>query len=112
MGCIRVDKMVDYLGEPLRKTLKDESPYVRKTAVICVAKLFDLNPAMCVENGFLEMLQEIVNDANPMVLPPIVSPWRFLCTSFVVSCMAMTDLGRSWRMLFRRWGRFKRLHLS
>ena len=22
MGCIRVDKMVDYLGEPLRKTLK------------------------------------------------------------------------------------------
>jgi len=67
MGCIRVDKMVDYLGEPLRKTLKDESPYVRKTAVICVAKLFDLNPAMCVENGFLEMLQEMVNDPNPMV---------------------------------------------
>jgi len=67
MGCIRVDKMVDYLGEPLRKTLRDESPYVRKTAVICVAKLFDLNPAMCVENGFLEMLQEMVNDPNPMV---------------------------------------------
>jgi vesicle coat complex subunit len=67
MGCIRVDKMVDYLGEPLRKTLKDESPYVRKTAVICVAKLFDLNQSMCLENGFLELLQEMVNDANPMV---------------------------------------------
>jgi AP-1 complex subunit beta-1 len=68
MGCIRVDKMVDYMEEPLRKTLRDESPYVRKTAVLCVAKLYDLNPAMCVENGFLEQLQELVGDPNPMVV--------------------------------------------
>src|ERR1700761_55619 len=68
MGCIRVDKMVDYMEEPLRKTLKDESPYVRKTAVLCVAKLFDLSPAMCIENGFLEILQELVGDPNPMVV--------------------------------------------
>ncbi|EEU45818.1 uncharacterized protein NECHADRAFT_104001 [Fusarium vanettenii 77-13-4] len=68
MGCIRVDKMVDYMEEPLRKTLRDESPYVRKTAAICVAKLFDLNPQMCIENGFLEMLQELIGDPNPMVV--------------------------------------------
>ncbi|KAI0155089.1 Adaptor protein complex beta subunit [Hypoxylon sp. FL1284] len=68
MGCIRVDKMVDYMEEPLRKTLRDESPYVRKTAAICVAKLFDLNPAMCIENGFLEILQEMIGDPNPMVV--------------------------------------------
>lgn len=68
MGCIRVDKMVDYMEEPLRKTLRDESPYVRKTAAICVAKLFDLNPAMCIENGFLESLQELIGDPNPMVV--------------------------------------------
>lgn len=68
MGCIRVDKMVDYMEEPLRKTLRDESPYVRKTAAICVAKLFDLNPTMCVENGFLETLQELIGDPNPMVV--------------------------------------------
>ncbi|KAH0543317.1 AP-1 complex subunit beta-1 [Glutinoglossum americanum] len=68
MGCIRVDKMVDYMEEPLRKTLRDESPYVRKTAAICVAKLFDLNPAMCLENGFLETLQEMIGDSNPMVV--------------------------------------------
>lgn len=60
--------MVDYMEEPLRKTLRDESPYVRKTAAICVAKLFDLNPAMCLENGFLEMLQEMIGDPNPMVV--------------------------------------------
>ncbi|KAK1986504.1 adaptin N terminal region-domain-containing protein [Colletotrichum cereale] len=68
MGCIRVDKMVDYMEEPLRKTLRDESPYVRKTAAICVAKLFDLNPTMCIENGFLESLQELIGDPNPMVV--------------------------------------------
>jgi AP-1 complex subunit beta-1 len=68
MGCIRVEKMIDYLEEPLRKTLKDESPYVRKTAAICVAKLFDLNPTMCLENGFLETLQEMIGDPNPMVV--------------------------------------------
>ncbi|KAL2163234.1 hypothetical protein VTH06DRAFT_5290 [Thermothelomyces fergusii] len=68
MGCVRVDKMVDYMEEPLRKTLRDESPYVRKTAAICVAKLFDLNPTMCIENGFLETLQEMIGDPNPMVV--------------------------------------------
>lgn len=68
MGCIRVEKMVDYMEEPLRKTLKDESPYVRKTAALCVAKLFDLNPSLCIENGFLETLQEMVGDSNPMVV--------------------------------------------
>jgi AP-1 complex subunit beta-1 len=73
MGCIRVDKMVDYMEEPLRKTLRDESPYVRKTAVLCVAKLFDLNPSMCMENGFLETLQELVGDPNPMVVANSVS---------------------------------------
>lgn len=60
--------MVDYMDEPLRKTLRDESPYVRKTAAICVAKLFDLNPTMCLENGFLETLQEMIGDPNPMVV--------------------------------------------
>ncbi|KKA28853.1 hypothetical protein TD95_000267 [Thielaviopsis punctulata] len=68
MGCIRVDKMVDYMEEPLRKTLRDESPYVRKTAAICVAKLFDLNPSMCIENGFLDMLKDLISDPNPMVV--------------------------------------------
>ncbi|KAK9454136.1 adaptin N terminal region-domain-containing protein [Dipodascopsis uninucleata] len=73
MGCIRVDKIIDYMEEPLRKTLKDESPYVRKTAAICVAKLFDLNPSLVVENGFLSTLQEMIGDANPMVIANAVS---------------------------------------
>jgi AP-1 complex subunit beta-1 len=73
MGCIRVDKMVDYISIPLRKTLKDDNPYVRKTAAICVAKLFDLNSELCIEEGFLSDLQNLVDDANPMVVANAVS---------------------------------------
>lgn len=46
MGCIRVDKITEYLCEPLRKCLKDDDPYVRKTAAVCVAKLYDISSSM------------------------------------------------------------------
>lgn len=46
MGCIRVDKITEYLCEPLRKCLKDDDPYVRKTAAVCVAKLYDISSTM------------------------------------------------------------------
>lgn len=68
MGCIRVDKMVDYMEIPLRRTLLDDNPYVRKTAAICVAKLFDLNPEMCIEFGFLDEVKKMITDSNPMVV--------------------------------------------
>lgn len=73
MGCIRVDKMINYLPEPLRRTLRDDSPYVRKTAAICVAKLYDLNPELCIDNGFLSLLQALLSDANASVVANAVS---------------------------------------
>ncbi|KAF3987359.1 hypothetical protein FT663_03412 [Candidozyma haemuli var. vulneris] len=73
MGCIRVDKMVDYMEIPLRRTLSDDNPYVRKTAAICVAKLFDLNSEMCVEFGFLDDLKQLLTDPNPMVVANALS---------------------------------------
>lgn len=73
MGCIRVDKMVDYMAIPLKRTLEDDNPYVRKTAVICVAKLFDLNPQMCVDHGFLQTLVDLVEDPNQMVVANAIS---------------------------------------
>lgn len=38
-----------YLCDPLRKTLKDDDPYVRKTAAVCVAKLYDIDPELVME---------------------------------------------------------------
>jgi len=73
MGCVRVDKIVEYLCEPLRRCLKDDDPYVRKTAAICVAKLFDLSPELCDDQGFIDMLRETISDANPAVVANAVA---------------------------------------
>ena len=67
MGCIRVDKITEYLCEPLRKCLKDEDPYVRKTAAVCVAKLHDINAQLVEDQGFLDSLRDLLSDSNPMV---------------------------------------------
>lgn len=88
MGCIRVDKITEYLCEPLRKCLKDEDPYVRKTAAVCVAKLHDINAQLVEDQGFLDTLKDLISDSNPMVSrchPPcqflyslgcLGTPWR------------------------------------
>ena len=73
MGCIRVDKIVEYLCEPLRKCLKDEDPYVRKTAAVCVAKLYDINGELVEDQGFLEMVYDLLGDSNPMVVSNAVA---------------------------------------
>lgn len=66
MGCLRAEKIIDYLCDPLQRALKDENPYVRKTAALCVAKLYDLKPELVIDNGFLERLHEMIADSNPM----------------------------------------------
>lgn len=73
MGCIRVDKITEYLCEPLRKCLKDEDPYVRKTAAVCVAKLHDINSTLVEDQGFLELLRDLLSDSNPMVVANAVA---------------------------------------
>ena len=73
MGCIRVEKITEYLFEPLRKALKDEDPYVRKTAAVCVAKLYDINPDLVEVQDFLELLQELLADVNPTVVANAVA---------------------------------------
>ncbi|KAJ3232228.1 AP-2 complex subunit beta [Chytriomyces hyalinus] len=73
LGCLRVEKVVDYLMEPLKKSLKDDDPYVRKTSALCVAKIFDLNPAICIDNGLIAILQDMLSDRNPMVIANAVS---------------------------------------
>lgn len=67
MGCIRVDKIAEYLCDPLRKCLKDEDPYVRKTAAVCVAKLYDMNQQLVDDQGFLDLLRDLLSDGNGMV---------------------------------------------
>lgn len=40
---------------------------MRKTAALCVAKLYDLTPQLAIDNGFVATLQDLLSDPNPMV---------------------------------------------
>ena len=87
MGCIRVDKITEYLCEPLRQCLKDEDPYVRKTAAVCVAKLYDINAQLVEDQGFLDMLRDLLSDSNPMVSACGCMQWPdIICVFSLCSC--------------------------
>mmetsp|Transcript_27871 Transcript_27871/g.63052 ORF Transcript_27871/g.63052 Transcript_27871/m.63052 type:complete len:959 (-) Transcript_27871:1-2877(-) len=73
MGCIRVQQISEYLCEPLRRALKDSDPYVRKTAAICVAKLYEISPDLVTDQGFIETLNDMLGDGNPMVVSNAVA---------------------------------------
>ncbi|KAL0297611.1 UNVERIFIED_CONTAM: Beta-adaptin-like protein C [Sesamum radiatum] len=72
MGCIRVDKITEYLCDPLQRCLKDDD-HVRKTAAICVAKLYDINAELVEDRGFLDALKDLISDNNPMVVANAVA---------------------------------------
>ncbi|KAI8619017.1 adaptin N terminal region-domain-containing protein [Chytriomyces sp. MP71] len=98
LGCLRVEKVVDYLMEPLKKSLKDDDPYVRKTSALCVAKIFDLNPSICIDNGLISSLQDMLSDRNPMVIANAVSALSEIHAQspmdniFVISPVILTKL--------------------
>jgi AP-1 complex subunit beta-1 len=73
MSTLRAEKILSYLGDPLSRCLRDENPYVRKTAALCVAKVYELKPELCVDYGFIDVLRDLVGDGNPMVVANAVT---------------------------------------
>lgn len=90
MGCIRVEKITAYLCDPLRKCLKDEDPYVRKTAAVCIAKLHDIDSQLVEDSGFLEHLRDLLSDSNPMVVANAVAAISEILET------TTSDAARSW----------------
>ena len=68
MACLRVESVIEYLVPLLDKALDDVDPYVRKTAAVCVAKLYDMDPERCEEEGFILRLRKMINDSSPFVV--------------------------------------------
>ncbi|KAI9622679.1 hypothetical protein H4Q26_014960 [Puccinia striiformis f. sp. tritici PST-130] len=66
MGLLQAEKILDYVCDPLSKFLQNDNPQVRKTAVIGVAKLYDLKPSLALKTGFVDQLKEMVADSDPM----------------------------------------------
>ena len=46
---------------------------MRKTAAVCVAKLHDINAQLVEDQGFLDLLKELLSDSTPMVVANTVA---------------------------------------
>lgn len=46
---------------------------MRKTAAVCVAKLHDINAQLVEDQGFLDLLKELLSDSTPMVVANAVA---------------------------------------
>ncbi|KAI0748046.1 Adaptor protein complex beta subunit [Daedaleopsis nitida] len=73
MSYIPTPIVIEALTEQLRHCLKDRDPYVRKTAAICVAKLYTADPRKAEKGGFVEMLRDLLLDSNATVVANAVA---------------------------------------
>ncbi|KZT11372.1 Adaptor protein complex beta subunit [Laetiporus sulphureus 93-53] len=73
MSYINTPVVVEELQDPLRHCLKDKDPYVRKTAAICVAKLYVADPRKAEKGGFVELLRDLLLDSNATVVSNAVA---------------------------------------
>ena len=46
---------------------------MRKTAAVCVAKLHDINSQLVEDQGFLDLLKDLLSDSTPMVVANTVA---------------------------------------
>jgi vesicle coat complex subunit len=69
MSSLRVPKLNEYLVEPLKQALADEDPYVRKTAVLSIPKVFEIAPNDAETNNLVSLLEVLVTkESNGLVL--------------------------------------------
>ncbi|KAJ1973877.1 hypothetical protein H4R35_003889 [Dimargaris xerosporica] len=73
MSYLYVDRVIDALCDPLRHSLKDRDPYVRKTAALCVVKLCMYDRTLVEEEQFIDMLKSLLSDNNPAVVANAVA---------------------------------------
>ncbi|KAI0637044.1 Adaptor protein complex beta subunit [Trametes polyzona] len=73
MSYIPTPVVIEALTDQLRHCLKDRDPYVRKTAAICVAKLYAADPRKAEKGGFVEMLRDLLLDSNATVVANAVA---------------------------------------
>ena len=69
---LNLPQMVEYIGEPLRKSLQDHHAYVRKTGVMGILKLFYLDKDAFQECNFTDILYDMLRDVDPTVVANVI----------------------------------------
>lgn len=64
---IRFTGAYDYFANALYDSLKDSHPYVRKTAVMALLKVYHLNPKL-ISDKDIDSLYEMIKDKDPSVV--------------------------------------------
>lgn len=65
---IKIETVAEYMLIPLKKCLSDSNAYVRKTAALAVAKLYEIIPESVENTDLLNILLTLLKDDNPMVV--------------------------------------------
>jgi len=65
---LRLPQMVEYVSEPVRRSLVDSHAYVRKTAVMGILKIYHLDPDKLEECGFVDTLYDMLRDPDASVV--------------------------------------------
>jgi hypothetical protein len=60
----RLPSIITYALPSIRACLGDSSPYVRKTAVVGVAKLYRISPPTIKESDFVDVLYNMLKDKD------------------------------------------------
>lgn len=68
MSYIHVREFVEATVPIVKRMLKDNDPYVRKTAAFCVAKLYDHDRKMVEASDLIDRLNALLRDDNPTVV--------------------------------------------
>ena len=68
MSYIHVREFVEASITPVRSLLKDSDPYVRKTAAIAVAKLYDHDKNLIEGSDLIDKLNNMLRDENSTVV--------------------------------------------
>jgi len=64
---IKFKGVYEYFANALYESLKDAHPYVRKTAVTALLKVFHLNPKLITDKD-IDLLYEMIGDKDPLVV--------------------------------------------
>ena len=75
LSYIHVRQFVESTVTPLKHLLKDEDPYVRKTAAFCVAKLYDHDKHLVEKSDLIDRLNMMLRDENPTVVSSALASW-------------------------------------
>ncbi|KAL3955725.1 AP-2 adaptor complex subunit beta [Purpureocillium lilacinum] len=68
MSYIHVKEFVEATVPIVKHMLRDNDPYVRKTAAFCVAKLYDHDRQMVERSDLIDRLNSLLRDDNPTVV--------------------------------------------